>query len=288
MYNPNHAHIILVPYDFTDRSECALAHATVIARKAEDAITLVHIYNSESKSRAKKLGKSLKDLNDDLANIAATNQKNSGVTTNYQLEEGSVFDLIPELCTKTDARLLVMGTHGIQGLQHITGANILKVAVDSPVSDIIVQNRPPATHGYKTIVFPIDSSRESKQKTFQAAAMARLFGGKILIFAAAESDEFVRQQVNLNIQFAERTFDQNGVKFELSHEDPKGGSFPKQIEAFATAKKADLIVIMTGQDRDLLDIFSKSPEESLVNNKAGIPVMCVDPLNTQFGAILGS
>lgn len=288
MYNPNHAHIILVPYDFTDRSECALAHASVIAKQANDAITLVHIYNSESKSRAKKLGKSLKDINDDLATIAATNQKSYGVTTSYQLEEGSVFDLIPELCTKTDARLLVMGTHGIQGLQHITGANILKVATDSPVSDIIVQTRMPAAHGYKTIVFPIDSSRESKQKTFQAAAMARLFGGKILIFAATESDEFVRQQVALNIQFAERTFVQNGVKYELSYEDTKGASFPKQIEAFATQNQADLIVIMTGQDRDLLDIFSKSPEESLVNNKAGIPVMCVDPLNTQFGAILGS
>lgn len=288
MYNPNKAHIILVPYDFTDRSECALAHASVIARQAKDAITLVHIYNSESKTRAKKLGKSLKDINDDLANIAAENNKQYGVSTNYQLEEGSVFELIPELCTKTDARLLVMGTHGIQGLQHITGANILKVAVDSPVSDIIVQTRKPEAHGYRTIVFPIDSSRESKQKTFQAAAMARLFGGNILIFAATESDEFVRQQVNLNIQFAERTFAENGVKYSLSHEDPKGASFPKQIEAFATQNKADLIVIMTGQDRDLLDIFSKSPEESLVNNKAGIPVMCVDPLNTQFGAILGS
>lgn len=247
MYNPSHAHIILVPYDFTDRSECALAHAALVAKQANDAITLVHVYNSESKSRAKKLGKSLKDLNDDLANIAATNQKSTGVTTNYQLEEGSVFDLLPELCTKLDARLLVMGTHGIQGLQHITGANILKVATDSPVSDIIVQTRMPLAHGYKTIVFPIDSSRESKQKTFQAAAMARLFGGKILIFAATESDEFVKQQVNLNIQFAERTFTANGVKFELSHEDPKGASFPKQIEAFATAKNADLIVIMTGQ-----------------------------------------
>jgi len=288
MYNPSHAHIILVPYDVTDRSECALAHASVVAKQAKDAITLVHIYNSESKSRAKKLGKSLKDLNDDLTAISATNQKTYGVPTSYQLEEGSVFDLIPELCTRNDARLLVMGTHGIQGMQHITGANILKVATDSPVSDIIVQTRMPAAHGYKTIVFPIDSSRESKQKTFQAAAMARLFGGKILIFAATESDEFVKQQVNLNIQFAERTFAANGVKSTITYEDPKGSSFPKQIEAFATDKKADLIVIMTGQDRDLLDIFSKSPEESIVNNKAGIPVMCVDPLNTQFGAILGS
>jgi nucleotide-binding universal stress UspA family protein len=288
MYNPSHAHIILIPYDFTDRSDCALAHANAIARKAEDTITLLHVYNAESKSRAKKLGKSLKDLNDDLAAVAAANQTSSGLVTNYQLEEGSVYELIPELCKKMDARLLVMGTHGIQGLQHITGANILKVAVDSPVSDIIVQNRMPAAHGYKTIVFPIDSSRASKQKTFQAAGMARLFGGKVLIFAASESDEFVLQKVTLNIQFAQRTFTANGVPHTLSHEDPKGASFPKQVEAFATQNNADLIVIMTGQDRDLLDIFSKSPEESLVNNKAGIPVMCVDPLNAQFGAILGS
>lgn len=288
MYNPQHSHILLVPYDFTDRSIAALAHATLIAKTANDQIVMLHVYNSESKSRAKKLGKSLKDLNDDLAQIAAENQQKSGVKTDFKLEEGSIFDLIPEFTKKLDARLLVMGTHGIQGMQHITGANILKIATESPVSDIIVQTKGPKAHGYKTIVFPIDSSKESKQKTFQTAAMARLFGGKVLIFAANESDEFVRQQVNLNIQFAERTFAQNGVKSELSYEDPKGASFPRQVEAFATKHKADLIVIMTGQDRDLLDIFSKSPEESIVNNKAEIAVMCVDPLSGQFGAILGS
>ncbi len=288
MYNPKHQHVILVPYDFTDRGDCALEHAGMIARTANDEVMLLHVYNAESKARSKKLKITLKEVNQQLADRAAKLATTYKITVNYLLEEGSVFDLIPEVAGKLDARLLVMGTHGIQGLQHITGANILKVATDSPVPDIIVQGKGPSAHGYKTIVFPIDSSRESKQKTFQATAFAELFGAKILIFASTESDAFVRQQVNLNVQFAERTFGQNGIRYELSYEDPKGASFPKQIEAFAIAHSADLIVIMTGQDRDLLDIFSKSPEESLINNKGEIPVLCVDPLNSQFGAILGS
>lgn len=57
---------------------------------------------------------------------------------------------------------------------------------------------------------------------------------------------------------------------------------------FAESRRADLIVIMTGQDRDLLDIFSKTPEENIINNPAQIAVMCVDPLAAHFGAVLGS
>ncbi len=288
MYNPSQSHVILVPYDFSDRADCALAHAKVIAATAKDQIALLHVYNNESKARAKKLALSLKDLNTELSKLAESVTASTGIQVDYMLEEGSIFEIIPAVVRRLDARLLVMGTHGIQGMQHITGANILKIAEESPVPDIIVQGKRPNEGGYRTIVFPIDSTRESKQKTFQTAAMARIFNAQVLVFAANESDAFVRQQVNLNIQFAERTFDQNQVRYELHYEDVKGPSFVKQIMTFAESRRADLIVIMTGQDRDLLDIFSKTPEENIINNPAQIAVMCVDPLAAHFGAVLGS
>lgn len=183
---------------------------------------LVARVQQRKQGASKKLALSLKDLNTELSKLAESVTASTGIQVDYMLEEGSIFEIIPAVVRRLDARLLVMGTHGIQGMQHITGANILKIAEESPVPDIIVQGKRPNEGGYRTIVFPLDSTRESKQKTFQTAAIARLFNAQVLVFAANESDAFVRQQVNLNIQFAERTFDENQVRYELHYEDVKG------------------------------------------------------------------
>jgi nucleotide-binding universal stress UspA family protein len=277
--------LILVPYDFTAPSDCALQHAIGMARVAKDRILLLHVMNSESKSFMKKERLSIKDLNDKLQILTRDITHQSGVTASYEMEEGSIFSTIPDYAEKSKARLVIMGTSGIVGMQHITGAHVLKISESSPAPDIIVQQRPMRAHGYKTMVLPIDSTKESKQKTTQAAAIARLFDGEIHLFVATESDEFLAKAVASNVAYAEKTFKNHSISYKQAAENPKGKSYVKQILAYADEVDADLLVIMTGEDRGLLDIITGSDEENIVNNKSQIPVLCVDPMNAQYGSV---
>ncbi|MFN3528546.1 MAG: universal stress protein [Bacteroidia bacterium] len=277
--------LILVPYDFTAPSDCALLHAISIARAAKDRIMLLHVVNSDSKSFMKKERFSIKDLNDKLSILANDIQTKTGLSATYEMEEGSIFSTIADYAKKTKARLIVMGTSGVVGMQHLTGAHVLKIAESSPAPDIIVQQRPIGEDGYKTIVMPLDSTKESKQKTSQAAAIARLFGSEIHLFTATESDEFLAKAVATNVAFAEKTFKTHNIRYKISKENPKGKSYVKQILAYADEVNADLLIIMTGEDRGLLDIITGSDEENIVNNKSQIPVMCVDPMNAQYGSV---
>jgi nucleotide-binding universal stress UspA family protein len=277
--------LIMVPYDFTAPSDCALQHAIAIAKAANDRVMILHVLNSDSKSFMKKERLSIKDLNDKLQILANDIQRKSGVKASYEMEEGSIFTTIPEYAEKSKARLVVMGTSGIQGMQHITGAHVLKIAENSTAPDVIVQTRPIRPHGYKTIVMPMDSTKESKQKTTQAAAIAQLFQGTVHLFVAHESDEFLAKAVGANVTYAEKMLRNHNINYAIAHEDPKGKGYVKQILAYADKVEADMIVIMTGEDRGLLDIITGSDEENIVNNKSQIPVLCIDPMNAQYGSV---
>ena len=210
--------MILVPYDFTPPSDCAIQHATVVAREGDNKIQLLHVVNSDSKSLMRRDKISLRDLNDRMAALAARVERESGIPTGYDMVTGSIFTTIPEYAHESKAKLVIIGTSGMVGLQNLFGSNVIKIAEKSSVPDIIVQERPLRPHGYKTIVMPMDAGKESKQKTFQTAAIAKIFGGTIHLFAAHETDDFLINAVQNNIHFATRHFDSQQIPYEVATE----------------------------------------------------------------------
>jgi nucleotide-binding universal stress UspA family protein len=256
-----------------------------VAKASRDRILLLHVVNSETKDLMKREQLTLKNLYDKLRRLADSINTEHDVAADFEMEEGSIFTTIPEFAEKSKARLIIMGTHGIHGLQHIIGPNALRVSELNTVPDIIVQQRPSKPHGYKSIVVPIDSTKESKQKLSQTAAMASLFKGEVHLFAATESDEFLSAAVQRNVQFAQRMFDDHGIKTNLMYEQAGGLAYDKQILEYAFGIDADLIVIMTGDDRGLLDRFTGSEEEHIVYNAYQIPVMCIEPKDAQYGSV---
>ncbi|MBI1289392.1 MAG: hypothetical protein GC178_17635 [Flavobacteriales bacterium] len=268
--------IILVPTDFTAAAKTAINHAAKVASVAGDEIRLVHIVNKDTKSKLKKAGESLDDLNAKMKAEVAEIASKYSVKADFHLREGSIFTTIGEVAEEIGARLLVMGTHGVIGMQHITGAWAVKVITSSPVPVIIVQKKTVSDHGYKTIVFPIDASRETKQKVIHTVSMAKFFGSTVHLFASHETDEFLVNARNNNIAWAENMFKKNGVDYKVAHAD---GNHAKQTIKYASQVNADLIVILTDDgDVSVSEIVLGPDEEKVINNDAQIATMCVNPV----------
>jgi len=271
--------IILVPTDFSDAADTAINHAATVAAVSGDEIRLLHIVNKDTKSKLKKAGESLDDLNAKMAAQVAEIKSKYGVKADSHLREGSIFSTIGEVAEEVGARLLIMGTHGVIGMQHITGAWAVKVITSSPVPVIIVQKKTLANHGYKTMVFPIDSSRETKQKVIHAISMAKHFDSEVKLFASYEDDEFLVNARNNNIAWAENMFKKNGVKFSLEHASAKGGGLAKQCIKYASQVNADLLVILTDTGEVSVSEFVLGADhEKIINNDAQIATMCVNPV----------
>lgn len=261
--------IIVVPWDFTPVAEYALQHAVKISRMTRNDICLLHIVEkttSEGGIKAKQAAMTIK------ANEVG---RNFGVTIKTHVQRGTIFKQIPEFVNDRGASLVVMGTHGMSGMQKITGSWALKVIAKSKVPYIVVQAPPSDQERYHDIVFPIDFRSEEKEKLSMAIFMGKYFDSKIHILKAQRKDESLAKKTNLNLNYTVRMLIQNNIEYEI-REVPSDKFAERTIE-IALELKADLIVIMTTKDITFADYVFGAREQEIIANSSKIPVCCVNP-----------
>jgi nucleotide-binding universal stress UspA family protein len=272
---------ILVPTDFSTEAECATVHACTIAAKTGDEVKLLHVLNKESLAELKKTREDIGSLQRKLDSQCTYYAEKFGVKMSSILKEGSIFTVIGEVADDEKSQLIVMGTHGVKGMQHITGAFALKVIENSSVPVVVVQRRMPVRDGYIKIVSPIDFSIETKQKTLQTMSVAKMFDSEVHLYAQAGSDDDVANKVKLNTQFVKRHLEEQDIKVTVANQ-AKSADFSKDFIAYAKEIDADLIVILTTVEKGIKDIVLGTDEQKVINNPEEIPVMVVNPLHNMY------
>ena len=264
--------LIVVTWDFTPVSESALAHAVKISRMVGNDIALLHIVSpgiSRSDEGQKKIL---------MKHVADDNAKKYNLTIQGHIQKGSIFSAIADFANDKDASLVVMGTHGMKGMQKLTGSWALKVIVKSKVPFIVVQEPPADMERYHNIVFPIDFRSENKEKIKMAIFMGKYFDSKIKFLVAQTTDKALLKKTNININFAIKYLIQNNIEYEI-HEVPKG-NFAQQTIEYAQKINADLILIMTTKNITAMDYVMGASEQYMIANSSRIPVCCVNPKAT--------
>jgi len=268
--------LVIVPTDFTKQAECATLHAAAIAKAGDGHITLVHVLNREFKNKMKKEDRSEEDVRAELTTNCAYIKNTLGVPADFEMPEGSIFSAIGDAAKDKKASLMVLGTHGVVGLeQRILGAWALRVVSDSPAPVIIVQSKAPSPSGYKKVMVTADYNKESKQLALHAISLAKIFGGEVIFFEGKESDEFLGNQTKFNLQFSQRLCNANDVSYRVISQEE--GDYHKELVKAAVSENVDLICIMSRKDMDLKTVLLGDDEQWLINNEAQIPVMCVNP-----------
>ncbi|MFM9944580.1 MAG: universal stress protein [Bacteroidia bacterium] len=272
--------LVIVTYDFTTEADCALNHASYLAKNTLAEIALVHIINNESKSKFKSGSATVESVIEQKLNvIAQKNTADTGVNTFSIIREGSIFHTIADITTETKAKLVVLGTHGVRGMQHVLGAFALKVVTSSPAPVLIVQHKGVTPTGYNPIVLPIDESVETKQKTNQAILFAKENKVEVHLFTKYEKDEYLRIKVTGNANFVKNELMAEGIKVVEAHETEGSKSFSKEVIRYASAVNAGLIVITTKTEKEIADIFVADEDVKIVNNDPQIGVLCVNAKN---------
>ncbi len=261
--------MIVVPWDFTPVAENALAHSVKIARMVENDICLLHIVDPDIKLRAEGEKRTL------LNHVAKEAGSRYNMNITAQVVKGSIFSTIAEFVNSHDVNLVVMGTHGMVGMQKLTGSWALKVIVKSKVPFIVVQDPPADNERYHNIVFPVDFRIENKEKLGMAIFMGKYFDSKIHILRTKSTDKSLTRKTNINLNFAVKYLIQNNIDYEI-HEVPHGKTAQKTID-FANKIKADLIVIMTTKNISMADYVLGASEQYIIANSSKIPVCCVNP-----------
>ncbi len=264
---------IIVPWDFSDKSEFALEHALTYSALSKKDVALLHIVK-----RARDIESALKKLDEKVDEV----KEKYGRPVHAIVKEGSIFNTIAQVIEENDATFAVMGTHGMKGMQKLTGSWALKVITGSKAPFIVVQG-PPKERDVSDVVVPIDFKLENKEKFVWMNFVNNMLHSKFHLVYVEEQDRFARKQVISNIKVAVEYLESKNIPYEINKLGAKGNFADKTID-FAKVIDAAMIIIMTTKNIGTIDYVMGASEQKIIANEAKIPVMTINPREGKLGS----
>jgi nucleotide-binding universal stress UspA family protein len=194
---------ILCPVDFSDFSRHALDHAAAIAKWYDAALTVLHVVAPvlpPAIAPSAPLFPSVVFTAEDLeqfrqATEAFVREEVGNINATAVAREGSVAAEVVRLADSLGCDLLVMGTHGRSGFEHLMlGSVTERIIRKAPCPVLTVPPRVPdvvpSAVAYKRILCPIDFSPSSLKALTYAVSLAEEADATLTLLAVVEHHVF--------------------------------------------------------------------------------------------------
>ncbi len=263
---------ILVPTDFSSHAENALKTAAQIAKKTNSEIHLLHIIETPNQMNDALTASAdipevmlyIKKATETLDSIREQGfLENITVTESIRFER--VFKGIISYTNENETDLIVMGSHGISGIEEILlGSNTERIVRLANVPVLVIKKDNPYFNPSK-IVFASDFSDEIKEPFKKLLKFAKIYNSKISMLTICTPNSFKPTSVTNKIM-QEFTNDLNieNLSFHIYNDT----NIEKGIINFSNEINADLISICTHGRTGLSHFFTGSISEDLANHAA--------------------
>ena len=251
---------ILIPFDGSEQSIVALHSAVFFTKKFDAQLTVVYIQEKSSENEIKLL----------------LDKNAEGVSFQFIHKKGKAFKGIIDAAKETDSDLIIMGTHGVSsGFEEFWMGNTSYKVVNLSKCPVLTMREKANFNNFKSIVLPIDTSFESRQKVPFAISLAKQFGATIHVLGlSVDNDKESEHQINGYTRQVKSSIEEEGVNYTF--EKRLGGNITKTTIDYATSINADLIIIMTEQEAQIGSFFLGKFAQQMVNHSP-IPVFSLSP-----------
>jgi len=269
---------ILVGVDFSESSQNALAHAIGLASKFKSNLLLVWVENSNSIRHLDiKSDESVKEVVESRFKkiINDYSKEISPKDIEYRIRKGVTYKEVISLSVENDIDMIVVGAHGSQGFRRfLMGDNANHIIAEAKCPVITIREHRTLDRDLKTIVIPIDSSLDTRQKLPITAKMALYYGADIHLLGLYFSNVgTLRKRVNSYIEQSEQFLIKSGVKNVIVHfASSKNGA--RTIMNYAIKVNAGLISTMIETEKLASDLWLGSQGQQLVN-QSPVPIMSI-------------
>lgn len=257
---------LLVALDFSELTEIVIQNAAFAALKLHNSLEFIHIENHKQKQKA-----AIEKLNQ----LAEQTKNKYGVNSLVTIKEGSIYSTISDYANETRPTFVMMGTHGLKGMQRIFGSKALKVIVGSSIPFWMVQASP-KSDDLKKIVIPIDYTFESKEKINVVRYLSNFYKFKVNIVTPNLKDPILRNKIKNNLHHVDKALSEKEIEYEIIIGADKG-DMADAVNNVAGSLNADLMIITTTKHIGWNDYIFGAPEQKVIPNMHKIPVLCVNP-----------
>ena len=264
---------IVVPLDFSSESLPGLNMALMLADKTGANINMIHV-----------LGKYENDLNETSVSdhqraklkfekIVEEYKKNGipDINFSYTIREGKIFKEVTTFSETLDDAVTILSTHGNSGFEELfIGGNAYKIISHSRCPVISVrQGRIPEK--IKKIVLPLDITFQTREKVPFTIMLAKLFNSEVHI-VSEQTSNYESSEKKLHQYLNQVASYINQHKIYYTTEQLHGDNLTDLTLDYANSVNADLISIMTEQEKSLSNLLLGSYAHQMIN-KALIPVL---------------
>ncbi len=278
---------ILVPYDFNKQSELALGQAVKLARRINSRIILLYV-NETPRFLSSIFSTGLNDemvekINDHLDAVAARISLHESVYVEASLQSGRIYTTIVKVADEMNAKFIVMGTRSSDGndpeRKRMMGANTSRV-IRSAHCPVITISGSIHYDGCRSILLPLDLTKETKQKINRAIEIATFYGSKIRVVSAYRpTDNEVFMRLKEQMSQVKDFISNHGVECEgelIKTTDGEKTFVPAILNYARSKNDVDLIMIMTQQENPVIEYFVGSHAQEFIRISE-IPVVSIVP-----------
>jgi nucleotide-binding universal stress UspA family protein len=255
---------ILVPIDETEQTVIALNQSYNLARHTDSRIVLLSVEeHASSKSLQRKLA--------ELAKEAAAK---SGQPVETMIRKGNLYEQINKVADVLNP-LVMVGLTSKFSIGNALGKNAFNMVrkSKSPVMTIRgTQNR----NEYKTILLPLDLTKESREKVDRGIELARRFNSTIRVFSVlSKTDEEAENKLLAYSNQVWRYIRSHGIRSTVR--TIRGLDPARLILEYARQIDADIILLTSKVDVNVKEFFTGTVAEQIIN-ESEIPVLTYHPM----------
>lgn len=290
--------VILVPWDFSEDSEKALAHAYQLAQMVGDNVMLVHFIRRpslligagareklhrqemEAQEKLKKEVDRLsrlfeakrEELRQSLEQEEYQDRKVQNVTIlPYVLIYRNITKSLAALYSSMGVNLVVTtANYRLPNKKQLNMLAVLRKVKSgrlTTVPFILVKQLP--THRYYTdVVLPLDFNKNFKESIRWVAYLSSYYHCNVNIIKAPARNAETKQGIASNTYFTKKILDASNVVYGIKNAD-RNKEFRFEVENFVKEIDADLVLVMT----DRIDRLFPNGEITI-----DVPVMLINPL----------
>ncbi len=199
---------ILLPFDGSEGATAVLDHAAEIARWADATVQVLYVADSTRDSVTVVEGKTVDALaqaGEQTVETAATALDRRGVAYETDVVQGNPAPTIVEYAARYDHDLVVIPTHGRDGLsRHLVGSVAEKVVRLSSVPVLTVRMRPDErlVFPYERLLVPTDGSPAAENAADRTLALAAALDATVHVLSVVD-DSVLGPDVRSTIAGAE-------------------------------------------------------------------------------------
>ena len=292
---------VLCPTDFSDVSARAETYAAALARHYDASLHLLHVDPpmpvmapyGEIPVDARMFEEQREIAEAELVK-AGERARAGGITVDTTMKGGHPAREILALADRAQADMLVIGTHGRGGVEHLLLGSVAEKIMRTASCPVLVV--PPGAPGdsdalFSRILCPIDGSAASAHALTYALSLAQETDGHVTLLYVVEPVPAAGEFGALDVEEYRRAGEEHARKVlraavpddvrtwcRLDERVATGKPSERILDA-ATTERADVIV-MGVRGRGAIDLLAFGSTTNEVIRRAGCPVLAVHPVAT--------